>query len=52
MYFYTQNLWRTFSLATINLFMFFADRALNALTLSFQIFSTFAIVDPTQPIKN
>jgi len=32
--------------------MFFTDRALNALTWSFQIFSTFAVVDPIQPTKN
>ena len=31
-YFYTHNLSRTFSQPSINLFMFFADRALNALT--------------------
>jgi len=31
-YFYTQNLSRTFSQPSINLFMFFTDRALNALT--------------------
>jgi len=29
-----------------------SNRALNALTWSFQIFSTFAIVDPTQPTEN
>jgi len=48
-HFYSQNLSCTFSQPSMNLFMFFADRALNALTLSIQIFSTFAIVDPTQP---
>ena len=34
--------------------MFFtdADRSVNALTQSFQIFSIFAMVDPTQPTKN
>jgi len=31
-YFYSQNLSRTFSQPSINLFMFFSDRALNALT--------------------
>jgi len=31
-YFYTQNLSRTFSQPSINLFMFFTKRALNALT--------------------
>ena len=48
-HFYSQNLSCTFSQPSMNLFMFFTDRALNALTLSVQIFSTFAIVDPTQP---
>ena len=48
-YFYAQNSQsRTFSQPSINLFMLFTDRALNALTQSFQIFSTFAIVDPSQ----
>ena len=29
-----------------------SNRALKALTQSFQIFSTFSVVDPTQPTKN
>jgi len=48
--FYAQNLSRTFSQRSINVFVFFTDRALNALTRSFQNFSTFAIVDPTPPM--
>ena len=48
-YFYAQNSQsRTFSQPSINLFMLFTDRALNALTQSFQIFSTCAVVDPSQ----
>ena len=48
-HFYTHNLSRTFSRPSINVFMFFADSALNASTYSFQMFSTFAVVDPTEP---
>jgi len=36
-YFYTQNLSRTFSQPSINLFMHLTDRALNVLTWFFQI---------------
>ena len=57
-YFYTQNLSRTFSQSSINLFVFFKTRVLkNSVIMSLkkklfeEMFSTFATVHPTQPTK-